>query len=227
MKALFSILTILCVFSVSNLFAQGVTPQQATIEHNDKERPCLQVNADPEPKTLKKAWKDYLKDKHDFKLKGIGFLANKDLLSAEKVVVEAISPKEMNFYTHIVEDENGSEMKVFAAYGYDIYIDPVETPEEYAALRSILEDFLKTYLPKYYEELIEETNERIEDLTDERDDIKEELKDDEKEIKKLKKEIKDLNKNLESNQSKLEEIETKLETRKAKLKRVQQQLRGM
>ncbi len=225
MKPFFA-LFVLAAFWLYPAFAQDLTIQKGVIEHNDQERRCLQVNVNPEPKTLKEAWKDYLQDHHDFKLKGIGFLANKDLLTAEQVVVEAISPKEMDFYTHIVEDENGSEMKVFAAYGYDIYISEEDTPQEYAALRDILENFLETYLPKYYNELIEETKERIEDLTDERDDIKESIADDREEIEELKEDIQELNNNLESNESKLQEVEAKLQGRKAKLKKVQRQING-
>lgn len=222
-----AIFVMLFALSAPQLLAQNLIPQAATIEHNDEKRPCLQVTVDPPPKILKEAWRDYLKDEHDFKLKGIGFLANKDLLSAEKVVVKAISPKEMNFYTHIVEGKNSTVMKVFAAFGYDIYIDKKQQPKEYAALRSILEDFLKTYLPKYYEESIEETEDRLEELTDERDEIEDTIKDDEKAIKKLEKEIKDLQKNLKSNESKLEAVEEELKATEGRLKRVRKQLDKM
>ena len=218
---------ILFALSAPQLLAQNLILQPATIEHNDNKRPCIQVTVAPPSKILKKAWKDYLKDEHDFKIKGIGFLANKDLLSAEQVVVKAISPKEMNFYTHIVEGKKGTEMKVFAAYGYDIYIGKEERPEEYAALRGILENFLKTYLPRYYEESIEETEDRLKDLTDERDDIKDTVKDDEKTIKKLEKEIKNLRKDLKSNESKLEAVEEELKATRERLERVRKQLKKM
>ena len=128
-----------------------IQPFDATINHDKAQRPSIQVNLDPEPKTLKNAWKDYLKDNYNFKLKGVGFLSNKDLLSAEAITVKQISSDAMDFYTHIVEDENGSEMKVFARHGYDIYITKKNYPNEYKALREILESFIKYYLPKYYE----------------------------------------------------------------------------
>lgn len=56
------ILILLCCFAPLFLSGQDLIPQDGTIEHNDKERPCLQVTIDPEPKTLKEAWRDYLKD---------------------------------------------------------------------------------------------------------------------------------------------------------------------
>lgn len=145
------------LLAAQHLYAQSTLPYAGTIIHNNAVRPCLVVSVDPEPDLLKKAWRGFLKDNYDFKLKGIGFLRNKDLLSAEQVVVEQVSSKEMDFYTHVIEDENGSEMKVFVAFGYDMYVDSISMHAEYWELNTILKRFLRNYLPKYHQELIEET----------------------------------------------------------------------
>ncbi len=200
---------------------------EATINYDKGQRPCIQVNLDPEPKTLKGAWSDYLKDNYAFKLKGIGFLSNRDLLSAEGIMVKQISSKEMDFYTHIIEDENGSEMKVFVRYGYDIYLTKENNPSDYEALSEILDSFLKYYLPKYYEGKVNDTEERIEKLTDETNDLKEDIVDDSSRIAKLKKEIVDLEKELESNTELLEMANKKLIKRSEKLARIRNQLRKL
>ena len=211
------------LLAAQSLPAQSIQPSVGTIIHNDAPRPCLVVNVDPEPKTLKKAWKDFLQDHYDFKLKGIGFLSNKDLLSAEQVVVEQISSKEMDFYTHIVEDDNGSEMKVFAAFGYDLYVDSTNMPAEYNAMKAILERFLKDYLPKYHRELVEETEKTVKELSEEQADLKKDIKKDEEEIEALTEELETLSENLQENKEKLKTAEQKLENRKAKLDRVVKQ----
>lgn len=198
---------------------------EATIDYDKAQRPCIQVNLDPEPKTLKKAWSDYLKDNYDFKLKGIGFLSNKDLLSAEAIIVKQISSKEMDFFTHIVEDENGSEMKVFVRYGYDIFLTKENNPNDFDALTEILDSFLKYYLPKYYEGRVNDTEERIEKLTDETNDLKEDIRDDSSRIAKLKNEIGDLERELQSNNELLETANKKLTKRSEKLDRIRKQLR--
>src|SRR5690554_7907263 len=81
----------------------------------------------------------------------------------------------MNFYTKIVENEVGSKMTVFGSFGYDIYIDKNETPEEYKVMNQMLTEFLNSYLPDYY---------------------KNQVKDTEKKVKKLSKEVKGLNKDI-------------------------------
>lgn len=203
--------------------AQSIRPYTGTIVHNSAARPCLVINVDPEPDLLKEAWRDFLKDNYDFKLKGIGFLSNKDLLSAEQVVVGSLSSKEMDFYTHIVEDENGSEMKVFAAFGYDMYVDSIRTPKEYKELTTILERFLSTYLPEYHQDLIEETKKRLQELSEEKEKLQKNITEDEKEIKNLSQEIASLSQAVTVNKQMLEKTERKLTVRKAKLDRVLQQ----
>ena len=133
----------------------------------------------------------------------------------------------MDFYTHIVEDENGSEMKVFARHGYDIYINKENYPNEYQALRDIFESFIKYYIPKYYQGKVNDTEERIEKLVDETTDLKEDITDDSARIEKLKKEIEALESEVKSNNKLLEDANNKLIKRKEKLKRIRIQLRKL
>ena len=209
------------VFSLAgNISAQEVEPRIGTVDHNDGERPCLVVNLDPEPKPLKKAWKSFLKDNYEFKIKGIGFLSNKDLLYKEDIVVEEISSKRMDFYTKIVEDEVGSEMKVFASFGYDIYIEESETPEEFKVMKKMLNDFLKSYLPKYYKSEVKATKKKVKKLTKNVSGLNKDISKNKSEIEDLKEEIEELTEEVTEKESLLEKANTKLEERRKKLQRI-------
>lgn len=228
MKTLKITLLLVTLLATTQVNAQSsVQPIDATINYDDAQRPCIQVNIDPEPKTVKKAWKAYLKENYDFKLKGIGFFSNKDLLSTEEVVVPQLSSNLMDFYTSVLEDENGSEMKVFVRYGYDIYLNKQDNPVEYKVLYEMLEGFLKQYLPKYYQERVDDTEKRVQKLADETSDLKEEIADDSASIEELKKEIEGLESNLESNNKLLKEASNKLTKRKEKLERIRIQLKNI
>ena len=221
---LFTNLVFVCLVLNVPAWSQSVNPQKSTIEHNDKNRPCLKAVVRPQPKTLKKAWKDFLKDAYDFKIKGIGFLTNKDLLTAEKVTINEISPKAMDFYTKILEHENGSEMSVFASLGYDIYISKEKMPSEFAALKGIFEKFLQNYLPGYHKELIKDTQKKIKELENDRKDMKKQIRKDKRKIENLNKEIDKTNEAVISNKSELRKIEQLLKSRKNELKSVQETL---
>ena len=204
--------------------AQSIQPFSSTVKHNKENRPCIQVNLDPQPKVLKKAWKKFLKDHYDFKLKGIGFLANKDLLSAEEIKVKAISPRKMDFFTKVVEKGTGSEMKVFVRYGYDIYLNKEEHPIQYDTVYNMIKIFLKEYLPKFYEKEIKESEKRIKALTKETEDLNEDIKDDTEEIADLKEEIQEREKNLEKNNKLLKSSNQELLERQEKSQRIKSQL---
>jgi len=228
----FNFLAFVFILFSANVHAQNVTPRDGVVAHNDKERPCLVVNLDPEPKPLKKAWKSYLKDHYDFKIKGIGFLSNKDLLTAEDVIIEELSSKRLDFYTKIIEDEVGSEMKVFASFGYDVYVNEDEMSDEYDALLEILNGFLKEYLPNYYESEVKATKKKVKKLTKEVEGLKGDISDNKEDIQDMKNEIEDLNEEIEELNEEVKEKEeklttssTKLEERKEKLKRINKQLK--
>jgi len=221
----FTIATFLMLSFSEHVSAQNVVPKDGKIEHNDNNRPVLVVNLDPEPKPLKKAWKSFLKDKYDFKIKGIGFLRNKDLLYAEDVVIEKISSKRMNFYTQIIEDEVGSEMKVFGSFGYDIYIDKNETPEEYKVMTNMLNEFLKSYLPDYYKDQVKDTEKKVKKLSKAVKGLNKDISKNSDEIEDLQEEIEDLTKESEEKSKALEVANTKLSERKEKLERINSQLK--
>ena len=212
--------TILLISYSSIIIAQDIEIKPGTVEHNEGLRPCIVVHLDPEPKTLKKKWKTYLKENYDFKLKGIGFLTNKDLLKSEDIVVDDISPKRLDFYTKIIEDEVGSEMKVFASFGYDIYVDKQETPEAYETMKKMLNDFLKSYLPKYYKSEVKESKKKVKKLTKQVKNLKKDISKNKEEIEDLKKEIDELTEEVSEKETKLEEATIKLKQRKLKLERI-------
>ncbi len=214
---------ILTLIGIGSIKAQTIAPENGTITYDKNLRPVILVSLDPKPDELKEAWRDYLNDTYDVKLKGIGFLQNKDLLSAEEVVIQKISPNKINFYTNIEENELGSEMKVFASLGKNTFISQDKTQMEYKALQSIVENFLKTYLPVYYKEMLEDTTKNFEDLTEDVADLNEEIVDDSEKIEKLKKEIEDLNDKIENDRETLEITRKTLSTTEKKLARIRAQ----
>lgn len=220
----FSLLALMFFTLNNSVYAQAVTPKDGIIMHNKSQRPSIFVNIDPEPKPLKKAWKSFLKDNYDFKIKGIGFLSNKDLLYAEDLVIEKISPKRMNFYTKIVENEVGSEMTVFGSFGYDIYIDKNETPEEYKMMNQILNEFLNSYLPNYYKNQVKNTEKKVKKLSKEVKGLNKDISKNNKKTKKLAKEIEELTKEAAEKEEELETATIKLKERKSKLERIKKKL---
>jgi Mg2+ and Co2+ transporter CorA len=209
-----------------SLSAQTLNINRSTYEHDDKARPSVEVKVEVPPKYLKKAWEDYLKDEHNVHIRGIGFLANKDMLSAEKVVFEALSQKEMDFYTHFASDDGVTTFHVFGSLGYDIYIGGEDLQAEFKTMRSIVESFLDQTLPAYFAEKVEEAEEKVADLRDDISDAEKDLKNNKKEIEKLQEQIAELEKLLREKNTALSNAEKKLDKATAQQKEITNQLQA-
>lgn len=162
--------------------AQTYKIDTATISFENKLRPCFVVKYDASPKTVKKAWDDYFKKTYDVKVKGIGFLTNKEVITATDITLVAVSDKRMNMYASVVDAPGDrSELSYFMSFGYDFYIGPDKYPTEFTAMKKILNDFSVEFLTDfYYSEASRMT----------------------KEIKGLEKDIKDNNKSIKKNTKK-------------------------
>lgn len=218
---------LLPTFIAHSAYAQGLKPTPGTVKHNGSQVACWTVHVDPEPKTLKTAWKDYLDENYNFKLKGIGFLANKDVLSAEEVKLSTLSPNTVYFFTQIVEDDAGSEMKVFASNHQQKFYSKNHKPESFNEIRDLMESFLKAYLPQYHQGRIEDTHKRVQELTKETADLEADIVKNSEKIEELNSEIEELQSEMDSNKGKLEENRIKLEKRKQKLELKRRQLQSL
>lgn len=211
-------------------YGQEAKINEGTYMRNEVNRPGIRVTLKPQPKAVKKAFKDYLKKNYDVKLDGIGFLTNKDELYAENVAFEEVSPKSMSIYAEIVSAENDdyTQMTVYGALGYDIYLAPNGRYEvEFDRMKTVVEKFLNHYLVDYYEAQVEKAAERLEDVKDETTDISSNIDDNKEEIEDLRKAIEDLRKDLEQKEKQLKDAEATYEKRMKALKSVKVELKDM
>ncbi|MEO6252117.1 MAG: hypothetical protein ABIO79_02395 [Ferruginibacter sp.] len=131
--------------------AQTYKIDTMTISFENKQRPSLYVKYDASPKTVKKAWDDFFKKHYDVKVKGIGFLTNKEVITATDVIITAISDKRMNVYASVTDAPGErSELNYFMSFGYDFFIGPDNYATEFAAMKKILNDFSMEFLTDFY-----------------------------------------------------------------------------
>ena len=157
--------------------AQTYKIDTVSISFENRERPSLRVKYDASPKTVKKAWDDFFKKHYDVKVKGIGFLTNKEVITATDAVITAITDKKMNMYASVTDAPGErSELNYFISIGIDTFIGPVSYAAEFTAMKKILNDFSMEFLTDFY--------------GSEASRITNEIKDLEKDIKKNNKDIK-------------------------------------
>ena len=224
MKKQFLILGLAIAFCLQ-LTAQTYKIDTSTITFENVNRPCLTVKYDASPKTVKKAWDDYFKKTYDVKVKGIGFLTNKEVITATDMSLPAISEKRMNMYANVVDAPGDrSELSYFMSFGYDFFIGPENYPTEFAAMKKILNDFSVEFLTDYYYSEASRMTKEIKGLEK---DITQNNKSIKKNTKKARKESKEVASGLESknismqmendqNKRKIEELGKAIENIKLK-----------
>jgi cell division protein FtsB len=226
-NSLMALTIALAAFFTLNMSAQNLELKNTNTTFNKNTYPCIEVFIEPHPDEVKDAWEDFIKDNYDIKMKGNGLFTDKDVLSAEQVNFNVVSNKQMDFYTRIVEDDKHTKMCVFGSFGYDIPISKKEFPNEYEAMENITSRFLKSYLPVYYNEWINKTQERLTDLQDDQKDMHDKIEKNKKEIEELTKENEELVKELVKNKDNLKETSTNLASKKRTFEKITIQLNSL
>lgn len=227
----FSFLIILLAFITTSVQGQSKWITDTNVQHRDDLRPAQTINLMAEPKDVKKAWKDFLNDRYDIDVEGIGFLSNKDLLVSEKIFLPTLKENRLDLFAKITPAENQgmakTQMTVFGAYGYDMYVNRYDYRASYLEIRSMFNAFLKDFIPAFYEERIEDMADNISDLEKDKVKLQEdnmEIEDDItmslNEIEMLRKDIENLEQEREENVAEIAKLETELSQDKSKLRAV-------
>ena len=165
MKKIFlQIFLLLLSSTVVLVKSQTIKIDTTQISFEDKLRPCFGAQIDPGRDEITREWANYLKKNYKVKLDGIGWFSTKEILTALDVMLPTVSDRRMNLYTRITSVANGSDIKIFASYGYDIFIGDANFPKEFSALEHILNNFLLKFVNDYYSNQISETAREIQHL---------------------------------------------------------------
>lgn len=189
MKKMFLIPVLVMAFCLQTT-AQTYKIDTSTINFENQQRPCFTVKFDASPKTVKKAWDDYFKKTYDVKVKGIGFLTNREVITATDITLAPVSDKRMNMYAGVVDAPGDrSELSFFMSFGYDFFIGPDKYPTEFTGMKKILNDFSVEFLTDFYYSEASRMTKEIKGLEK---DIKENNKSIKKNTKKARKESKEV-----------------------------------
>ena len=197
--------------------AQTLQFEDTQVTYDKTTYPAIQVTLSPSPETVRDEWKDYLKKYHDVKLKRGGLFASNDVIMAEEVDFDQVSPKAMNFYTKFEDVGDETRMYVFGTLGYDIYVNPMDYPREYNNMYVVVDNFLNQFLPDYYQNKIDNTLDLVEDLEEDKTDMEKDIADKKAKIEKNLKENEEL-------RAEIEELEQQVEQKAGEIETANQQL---
>ncbi|GAB2969478.1 hypothetical protein GCM10027048_45410 [Hymenobacter coalescens] len=213
-RGLFGLMVLLSL-ATTGAVAQVYDVRTSTVNVDKRERPALKVQVEGSAKDARDFWQQFLKNSYNIKIKSGGVLGlggNKDVLLAKQTPVSSVSGKLLDLYTNVVAPtDSTAELQVFAAFDNGTtWIDPDKTTSEFAALRTIVQNFAKEYRPYHYKQEVDAALRQLADA--------------EKEKARLDKEIKSLAADTVSNLAKIQQLRDQNVQHAAKIKEDQQKL---
>lgn len=185
-----SLALIAIVILTKSVLAQQLEVCNSEVRHKNKIRPCVEAKIDTtETEAIREKWNTYVKHYYDIDLVGMGWPHNKGLLVAENVSLGKISPKKINFYSYVSKDKEGTKLRVFSSFDSETYIDSLNFPEEFNALKSLTADFIGSVEFKDLDAKIETIQNRIHAIEQEISNKEAEIERIELQIKKKEEEL--------------------------------------
>lgn len=230
-QVLILILSIFGTFQM-HLFAQTdpVTISRGTAALDKVQRPAITlIMADADAASFAKAWRSHLSKEHKLRTR-----ERRGLISATETNFPAVSDQTMDFYTIVRDQDAGIRVDVIISFGYDMFLQESNFPEEYRRMEQMLLAFAKTYLQDSYNQSIKSKEKALKSLEKDVSKMRKSTGKLESSINKDTKAMDKLLKRLDSNKAKLDEetrllpdLEQSLRLKQQRLLELQQKLRSV
>ena len=167
------LLTSLALLFALTITATAQTVTTRTITCNGNVYEAFSVMLQPERGEVRDAFADWVEDNRDVKVEGAGLLGKDDVLHAEGVRLRGGSV--VRLLAEATEVGERTRLDVFARAGGGTGDLVTAGSSEGRELRRLVDDFLADYVPSYYAERVEDTEENVEDLRKDLDDLRDKL----------------------------------------------------
>ena len=156
MKKHILILCIVALF-IPKIHSQQIVLKEHSISLDKKQSDAWSVELNEDQDLVMKGFHRYMKDKYDV----TPSKKNKTTFTYNQVVIPPISQKAGDLKGLIHMDDNGLFLSISFFFGYDIYVNYEEYPEEMDGLRELLLDFIVDLRANAYKEEIAEDEKRL------------------------------------------------------------------
>lgn len=224
-KLIFQHILFAAFFLIGNqAISQKLVMENGKTSYKDQFRTAINVTIEPNKKEVRTGWENWLEEKYDTRIDGSSWFNKKDVLTAPGIMIPSISDKQFDLYAEVIDKGEGSQLNIFASFGYDMHITPQTFPDEYRALENLTLNFLTDFLTNYYNNRTEHLEELVRDLENNKNHLLEDISDNKKDIVNLNEENIDLENEMNSKGVELDDAAKKLKEEKENLDTVNKKL---
>jgi len=206
-----------CILIASVLYIGSATGQvlaynNTYLQYEEEQVQSVEVILRPGVELIEDKFNDWLKENHDVKLDQKKFIFfDKEYLTANEVIIPKISDRKIDLKVKVQSTTNDkTQLNIFASFGYNNWVSESNYPKEFAALEELTYAFVKKYLPKYYNEEIENKQSQIRELIKDNEKIQEDINANKEEMTNLEKTNEELLEEWEQNKTNIESLKLKM-----------------
>lgn len=154
--------------------AQLYDVRAGSATYEKRTRAALKVQVDGNAADTRSYFQDWMKDIYSVRFKGNGLagLGKSTTLTAKQVSASSIAGKLVNLYATVVAPtDSTAEVAVFGGFDDNTFFDETGTPSEWAALRTLLQNFAAAARLKVYRDQIADAEKKVRDVERDKDKL--------------------------------------------------------
>lgn len=154
--------------------AQLYDVRTGTLSYEKRERPAAKVQVDGPATDVRGFFQDWMKDSYGVRFKGGGIagLGKSPTLTAKQASASTLSGKLVNLFANVVAaTDSTAEVALFGGYDDNTFFDETRTPTEFAALRTLLQNFASAARQRAYRTAVDEAEKRLRDAERDKDKL--------------------------------------------------------
>lgn len=224
MKKLIALFTALLFLNI--LSAQIRTIANVTFEDASMMAYELDINANSDK--VIDLWDQYWDKQHDVDVDREDRNRKRQVYLAKEVEVTAISDKQLDVYSKITTtEENKTTISLGIGFGYDVYASKENYSQEFAAAKTVLEEFEQYFYDNYYAEKLANLRDKLQDAKGEVEDMQDDIDKNQRQIERWTKDIEDTKNSIAKAEEETKETREAIESQKKTVNQLETEMRGI
>ncbi|NND08045.1 MAG: hypothetical protein HKN87_16825 [Saprospiraceae bacterium] len=199
------------------IHAQKSDITEGQVKYEEKLRDAALITVDIPKDEVKGGFNDFVRDHFNTNLKGYGFLARKDEVYTEFEEMPLLADQAIKLIGSFKERGSETQLYLLAQWEDNSFVSKKNQELTFQKLFDVARDFLEYYVPGYYAEKLEESNDAYENALSDVEKVK-------KELQKSKEDLRDLKRDIVEKESEISENENELKTRERTMMKKKEEL---
>ncbi len=180
---------LMLMFSHIDGFSQEISLEEGLIQYEDQLHQSVLVSLDIPEDEVKSGFNDFVRENFGVNLKGYGLLTRKDEVYTDFEPLPGLSDESIKLIGIYRKNDNLMELNLLLQRENGTMVAGENDPGTFENLQRMANEFLQTFVPNYYLQIVEEGQDELDDARKEVEKKKDDLQQNREKIADLKEQI--------------------------------------